>query len=311
MGRRTAATPFEQFCARLERTCLGNVRTEPTNAHLAQAPQAWLQPIRPEDVAHARALCQEYRVALMLEGGEYPTDRTQATLWMSPQPAGATLSLVDARTGVWRADAGCTVEQLKETGVFAGMGLAPELTLAQWFAWPEVVRGAVPGDTESGCELGPSMPDAVRIVERAEVLFADGTVEVLGPFGATAQAPLRSLTVQRLVPKLFELAGSASAQRCAQLTLWPCRYRLDALMTSATHEPNLAQLLFGHQGRLGWLQTLWLKRADTLPQVPRRALASEKDRELASQLDQELKYILDPLEVFGSNSNLKGLESST
>ena len=328
MGRRTAATPFEQFCARLERTCLGNVRTEPTNAHLAQAPQAWLQPIRPEDVAHARALCQEYRVALMLEGDEYPTARKQATLWMSPQPAGATLSLVDSRTGVWRADAGCTVEQLKETGIFVGMSLAPELTMAQWFAWPETVRGAVSGaarrdetpspgqpwetgEREDGCALGSSKPDAVRIVERAEMLFADGTVEVLGPFGATAQAPLRSLTVQRLVPKLFELAGSESAQRCAQLTPWPGRYRLDALITTATHEPNLAQLLFGHQGRLGWLQTLWLKRADTLPQVPRRALASEQDRELASQLDQELKHILDPLGVFGSNSNLKRLESSS
>jgi len=328
MGRRTAATPFEQFCARLERTCLGSVRTEPSIAQLGGAPLAWLKPVRQEDVAHARALCQEYRVALMLEGVDRPTERAQATLWVSPQPAGATLSLVDARTGVWRADAGCTVEQLKETGVFAGMSLAPELTLAQWFAWPETVRSAVPSavrkddahslerpcvstEREGGCELASVMPDALRLVEQVEVLLADGTVEVFGPFGATAQAPLRSLTVQRLVPKLFELAGSGSAQRCAQLTPWPGRYRLDALIASATHEPNLAQLLFGHQGRLGWLQTLWLKRADTLPQVPRRALASEQDRELALQLDQELKHILDPLGVFGSNSNLKRLESSS
>jgi hypothetical protein len=85
------------------------------------------------------------------------------------------------------------------------------------------------------------MPEAVRIVERAEVLLADGTVEVLGPFGATAQAPLRSLTLQQLVPKLFELAGSDAAQRCAQATPWPACYRLDALIATATHEPNLAQ----------------------------------------------------------------------
>ena len=224
MGRRTSATPFEQFCARLERTCLGSVRTAPANALSAQAPQAWLKPVRLEDVAHARALCQEYRVALRLEGGEPPTARTQATLWVSPQPAGATLSLIDSQAGVWRADAGCTVEQLKETGVFAGMDLPPELTLAQWFAWPETERAKVSGaarrnetpspkqpwetgERDGGCELGSSMPEAVRIVERAEVLLADGTVEVLGPFGATAQAPLRSLTLQRLVPKLFELAG--------------------------------------------------------------------------------------------------------
>jgi len=295
MGRRTAATPFEQFCARLERTCLGSVRTEPSIARLGGVPQAWLKPIRQEDIGHARALCQEYRVALMLEGGEPPTARTQATLWASPQSAGATLSLVDSRAGVWRADAGCTVEQLKETGVFAEMALPPELTLAQWFAWPGSTRGAV--------------PSGARLIEQAEVLLADGTVEVLGPFGATAQAPLRSLTLQRLVPKLFELAGSGSAQRCAQLTPWPGWYRLDALIATAAHEPNLAQLLFGHQGRLGWVQALWLKRIDAVPQAPRRVLANEQDLALVAQLDQELKHILDPLGVFGSNSNLKGLES--
>jgi len=312
MGRRTPATPFEQFCARLSRTCLGSVRTEPSIAQPAGAPQAWLKPVRAEDVAHARALCQEYRGALRLEGGELPSALTQATLWVSPQPAGATFSLVDSRAGVWRADAGCTVEQLKETGVFAGMNLAPELTLAQWFAWPETVRGAVPGEGEAGCEPGSSPPDAVRIVERAEVLLADGTVEVFGPFGATAQAPLRSLTVQRLVPKLFELAASDAAQSCAQVIPWPACYRLDALIATATHEPNLAQLLFGHQGRLGWLQALWLKR----PQFEVGMTAKTEGEsapllQLASHLDQELKHLLDPLGVFGSNSNLKGLESAS
>ncbi|MFZ4711446.1 MAG: hypothetical protein ACOYMH_16570, partial [Zwartia sp.] len=113
------------------------------------------------------------------------------------------------------------------------------------------------------CEPRSVMLQALQRVERAEILLADGTVEILGPFGAAAQAPLRSLTVQRLVPKLFELAGSEAAQRCAPVTPWPGSYRLDALMTTATHEPNLAQLFFGHQGRLGWVQTLWLRRADT------------------------------------------------
>ncbi|MEI8402930.1 MAG: hypothetical protein WCG12_19160 [Alcaligenaceae bacterium] len=346
MGRRTAVSPFEQFCARLERTCLGSVRAEPSNAHLAKAPQAWLKPVRQEDVAHARALCQEYRVALMLEGGEHPTACTQATLWVSPQPAGATVSLVDSQAGVWRADAGCTVGQLEETGVFAGMALPPELTLAQWFAWPETVRGVVPGavprheahslerawvpsEREVGCEPWSVLPDAVRLVEQVEVLLADGTVEVLGPFGANAQAPLRSLTVQRLVPKLFELAGSDSAQRCAQLTRWPGCYRLDALIATAGHEPNLAQLLFGHQGRLGWMQALWLKRPGAVSDFQRTAQDKASARQLeegmtaqrggerapllqlGSQLDHELKHILDPLGVFGSNSNLKGLESGS
>ena len=335
MGRRLPATPFEQFYARLSRTCLGRVRTELSNAPSAQAPQAWLEPVRHEDVAHARALCQEYRVALRLKGGPCPTPLAQATLWVSPQTERATFSLVDAQDGIWKADAGCTLAQLTETGVFAGMVLPPELSLAQWFAWPETSADAVSGGAlkdenpahgqEVTREPASVMLRALRCVERVEVLLADGTLEVLGPFGATAQAPLRSLTMQRLVPKLFELAGSGAAQQCAQVTQWPARYRLDALMTTATHEPNLAQLFFGHQGRLGWVQTLWLRCTENLDEIPCRVQGKEQDKredsalehtlkagviaeaqraratvsQLAAQLDQELKHALDPIGLFG------------
>ncbi len=357
MGRRTPATPFEQFCARLARTCLGRVRTEATNAPSIYAPQAWLEPVRHEDVAHARALCQEYRVSLNLVGDRRPTARAQATLWVSPQREGATFSLVDAQAGLWRADAGCTVAQLAETGVFAGMVLPPELTMAQWFAWPDTLGAPMldaalrdedhalgqplaPSERQGTCEPGSVRLQALQRVERAEVLLADGTVETLGPFGAAAQAPLRSLAVQRLVPKLFELAGSEAAQRCAQVTPWPARYRLDTLMATATHEPNLAQLFFGHQGHLGWVQTLWLRRADTSLDTHFRdqdtGRNTGRDREpdkvlehtveettvqtecaratllqLSTHLDQELKHILDPLGLFGSAPDLKGLESNS
>ena len=121
------------------------------------------------------------------------------------------------------------------------------------------------------------------------------------------------------------------------------------MLATATHEPNLAQLLFGHQGRLGWVQALWLKRLDAVfdPQCSGQDVERNKGRDLgqateqaagqgeasarqfgvgmiaqkggeraplsqlASHLDQELKHILDPLGVFGSNSNLKGLESNS
>jgi hypothetical protein len=265
--------------------------------------------------------------------------------------------LVDAQAGIWKADAGCTVAQLAEKGVFAEMVLPPGLSLAQWFAWPETLPGVLRGAAlkDKNCALGqPSasgardeacepelvMLQALRCVERVEVLLADGTLEVLGPFGATAQAPLRSLTMQRLVPKLFELAGSEAAQHCAQVTPWPARYRLDALMATAAHEPNLAQLFFGHQGHLGWVQTLWLRRADTSLDTHFRdqdtGRDTGRDREqdkvlehtveettvqtecaratllqLSTHLDQELKHILDPLGLFGSAPDLKGLESNS
>jgi len=89
------------------------------------------------------------------------------------------------------------------------------------------------------------------------------------------------------------------------------------------------------------LQTLWLKSAnrsvDTQPwaqdktpdkgqnkgqsKVPEASFEApattqtERVREtllqLSTHLDQELEHILDPFGVFGSNSNLKGLESTS
>ena len=88
-------------------------------------------------------------------------------------------------------------------------------------------------------------------------------------------------------------------------------YRLDALIAAKGREPNLAQLLLGHQGRLGWVQTLWLRRATQSAVMAQCEVFLESLPELAAQLDQELKHILDPLGVFGSNSILKGLESAS
>jgi hypothetical protein len=100
-------------------------------------------------------------------------------------------------------------------------------------------------------------------------------------------------------------------------------------MTTATHEPNLAQLFFGHQGRLGWVQTLWLRRpcaALNTQFIEQKVMQDgeqdiEQDRpskhtfevtmpvqadlaratapQLATDLDHELKHLLDPTGLFG------------
>ncbi len=298
MGRRPPASPWDLFCARLVRTCSGNVRIAASSKAQAGVDQAWLEPVRHVDVAHARALCQEYGVTLALAGCARSGGSQRATLWVTPLAHGATFSPVKEQAGCWRVDAGCTIAQVQETGIFEGLVLAPELTLAQWFA------GVCAPQQRVSLE-------AARIVERAEVLLADGTLEVLGPFGSNAQTPLRSLALQRLVPKLFELAGSEEAQLCAQASPWPALFRLDALFACATQEPNLAQLLFGHQGRLGWVQTLWLRRLDTPPAQGHTGCVLPDLQLLASQLDQELKHILDPLGVFGVDALAKGLESGS
>jgi hypothetical protein len=152
---------------------------------------------------------------------------------------------------------------------------------------------------------------------QAEVLLADGTLERLGPFGAKDSAPLKSLSVQRDIPRLFELAQSSDAARCAQCQTWPSRYRLDALMSQAGDSPNLAWLFAGHGGSLVWLQTIWIQTAElTLPvqhvcgnqDLSDQRLEAEV-RHASGLLDQSIKQILDPAGVFGRIPPAKGLES--
>jgi hypothetical protein len=128
-----------------------------------------------------------------------------------------------------------------------------------------------------------------------QVLLADGTTEVFGPFGASAQAPLKSLATQRIIPKLFELANSGLAQETAEGGPWPSQFRLDALRPAAPLEPNLAWLFLGHGGSLGWVQTVWF----SVSNVRARLLANESSTKF-TQIDRDVKQILDPSGVFGS-----------
>jgi len=223
---------------------------------------------------------------MVLVGCPCPAVAQQGVLWVAPLARDAKFDLVDAQLELWRVDAGCKLSDLQETGLFAGVGQAADTTVAQWFA-----------SAGAGCRVDQATVSCS--VERAEVMLADGTTEILGPFGSTAQSPLRSLTLQRMVPRLFELAGSELALRCAQVRPWPAVYRLDALIAAKGREPNLAQLLLGHQGRLGWVQTLWLRRATQSAAMAQCEVFLESLPELAAQLDQELKHILDPQAVFG------------
>ena len=285
-GRRAPVAPWDQFCTRLARSCLGPVRVDRAAGGLTDRAQAWLEPMRLEDVGHARALCLEYGVSFVLDGCPGPTEARRSVLWVTPLMHGAKSDLVDAERDLWRVDAGCKLSDLQETGLFPAVGQAADTTVAQWFA-----------SAGAGCRVDQAT--ASCSVEQAEVMLADGTTEILGPFGATAQSPLRSLTLQRMVPRLFELAGSELALRCAQVRPWPAVYRLDALIAAKGREPNLAQLLLGHQGRLGWVQTLWLRRATQSAAMAQCEVFLESLPEFAAQLDQELKYILDPRAVFG------------
>lgn len=255
-------------------------------------PQAWLVPAREGDIAHAQALCREYGVTLMLDGLATPDRRALGTplLWIESGAAWSTCPAQEAAGQLLRADAGCTVAQVQALGV-TGFNQAPaDWTVAQWLASPFSANW-------------PTGRGDLSAIERVQVRLSDGTIEVLGPFGASAQTPLRSMTVQQMVPKLFELTGSDQARSCVEAPVWPAPLRLDALMPVEGHEANLAHLLAGHGGTLAWVQAVWFKTgvADILMPVHAGAdLATESSAlaESAGWLGHQLKKTFDPGGLF-------------
>lgn len=297
-GRRTSASPWGQFCARLSRTCEGSVSWEQEE----QSAQAWLKPARAVDVMHAQALCLEFGVQLILLDSDALADPARPILWVDSRAEWARLELVDSAAGLWRADAGVTLWSLhqQEVSLFAHTfdATLAHQTLAQWFASP--LEGSL---MHTG-------------IVQAEVLLADGTLEMLGPFGASASRPLKSLSLQKKIPQLFELAQSPQAALCAQCEQWPLRYRLDGLMPQSGASFNLAWLLQGHGGSLAWLQALWFQSpvpswvATESLQAPRALVDPATIRQAALELDLSIKQTLDPTGVFGKTPPAKGLEST-
>jgi len=249
LGRRTPPSAWGTFCARLSRTCAGQVRWEDAPGR----EQAWLIPAREGDILHAHALCREYKVRMALDGFEpapFQPEIKQPRLWVESGAAWADAHPTDTSHLVWRADAGCKVKVLQSAGILALHTADPEQTVAQWLASASSARWPTGQGGRSG-------------IAQVQVMLADGTLAVLGPFGANATTPLRSLTVQKMIPKLFELAGSDLALQCAQQAVWPLSFRLDALMPAQGMDINLAWLFAGHGARLGWVQAVWfLREAD-------------------------------------------------
>lgn len=291
-GRRTAPTQWGQFCARLARICAGQVRWDDQPDQQC----AWLVPARQVDVLHARALCQEYRVQLVLAGTQRvqrqrPSDLLPPRLFVESGAAWAQLMPADDSGAVWRADAGCSMRSLQQVGIAAVQDADPEQTVAQWLASSDAARWPIGLGALSG-------------IEELEVMLADGTVAQLGPFGANATRPLRSMTVQKMIPKLFELASSPEALASAQAEHWPVKFRLDALMPAAGEDVNLAWLMAGHAGQLGWVQTVWFKREgietgrETLVQYAQSSEYLPVSVEGCVKLAQQLKALFDPAGIF-------------
>ena len=182
-------------------------------------------------------------MALALDGAE----GTAVGPCLRVDPANLSgLARLAGDTPRWRAQPGVPLAVLAQAGLRQFDGLPGAMTLAEWLAAPAA---------------WPAGRCAQSGVLAADVVLADGVEETLGPFGESDERPLRSATLQRLVPALFQLSTGPDAAACAVGGAWAGRYRLDALRPQAPATVNLAHLLLGHGGTLAWVQEVLLTRA--------------------------------------------------
>ena len=282
-GRRTPPTPWGQFCARLSRSCAGQVSWRQDG----QA-QAMLTPAREQDYLHARALCSEFGVKMALWVEPIPHAFPDPVLWVEPGRAWARAIPAEPTQQAWRVDAGYSMGQLQALGFSLAQDIDPSWSVAQWLASPLSSRWPVACGSQSG-------------ILRAEILMHDGSRETLGPFGASAVEPLRSITMQLMVPGLFQLLQHPFIEGLKVGQGNACGYRLDAMLESPYQEINLARLLAGHGASLAWLLAVWLHRGagKSVSNTPisdmRRDAARQHEK---AALDEQVKHLFDPHGIF-------------
>ena len=275
LGRRPVRSPWAAFMERLTLLCQGAVRD--LGEAGAGGPRGVLIPARDADVAHARTLCAEYGVTLALDGAEGPFEAVHGPVLRVDPSAMVGLAPLPEAPGRWRAQPGTTVAALAQAGLRQFAGLPGDMTLAAWLAAP--ARGRAGRCADSG-------------LLALDVMLADGIEETLGPFGEADVQPLRSATVQRLVPALFQLASGGDAFATRDGERWLGRYRLDALKPEAPATVNLAHLLLGHGGTLAWVQAVSLADAEPAPQAAESA--GEPPGLATTRLDSRVKAQFDP-----------------
>jgi hypothetical protein len=274
LGRRPVQTPWAAFMQRLKLLCQGQVQDLGEDG--PGGAQAILTPSRDADVAHARTLCAEYRVVMALEGATGPYAPIAGPRLRIDPSHMAGLARLAGETPRWRAQPGVPLAALTQAGLRQFDGFPGAMTLAEWLAAPAP---------------WPAGHCAASGVLSVEVMLADGIEESLGPFGEADVQPLRSATVQSLVPELFKLASGGDAFATHDGHHWLGLYRLDALKPEAPATVNLAHLLLGHGGTLAWVQSVTLTDAPafaaTGPQAESPGLATVR-------LDGRVKALFDP-----------------
>lgn len=284
-GRRVQRTPWEDFLSRLRRACEGRVHDFATAAGSARllAGQA-------SDVHHARALCAEYGVSMALDGLPAAARLDDMpVLWVEPGPGMMRHERLGPGDSRWFVQPGCLIGDLEQAGLEQFTDhQAPHLTVAAWLA------DRLSCDWDHGCTADSGLVHAL-------VLLSDGTQANLGAFGVSNQKPLDNIRIQHMIPRLFELASGPAAGGLAAGPLWNGRYRLDALMPADGQTINLAHLLLGHGGELGWVEWLVLDaragRPASRPWQERYGTRPGPDTD-AREVDGAVRSLFDPGGLF-------------
>lgn len=273
-GRQAANTPWGQFCLRLRRTVSGTLQ-ELETIHGQQ--QACLYMRRASDIRHAMALCNEYGIALALNNTTLCVPPVKPVLWVEPGNDSSGCNRLEPGGTRWFVQPGCTMASLVEAGLTAFNKLPHDLTIAAWVADRKYSGYA------TGCTHNSG-------IEHAKLLLGDGTSLALGPFGTQNTKPLEGWRAQALVSSLFRLTTTPEAQSYFANNLWQAKYRLDALLDTSGKGINLAQLLLGHGGSLGWLEWVVI---DTNNLKPEQVLANACSID-TNILDEQIKSLFDP-----------------
>jgi|SRR5690625_833207 len=285
-GPRVASNPWEQFIQRLQR-CIRGDFTELTISPQASAGRLIVQ--SNQDIYHLLALARRYEVTLVLDGFVPPELPPGSRLVVVvPGQQLSQLKPLDAQGHRWFACAGVRMQQLVTAGLRQFDAFPQALTLGQWLATPRWTGYPTRETRRSG-------------VLQARLCLSDAVPVTLGPFASDDRQALKDWRSQALVTQLFRLTYSSDMAHWLARPQWPLRYRLDALKAQ---EVNLAQLLLGHQGALGWLEWVVLDRRkfhavggpDSDP-APGLAMAPE-ELTAAAALEQSIKQAFDPDDIF-------------
>ncbi len=291
MGRRPDRHPWRAFIRGLQAQARGQALD--CGWHEGAGRAAWTLD-GDIDLAGVAALCREHGVQLALGGLDHASMLSDASvLWLEPQVCAQACQAMPAAPGRWLVQPGCTVAQARAAGLAQFDARHDHLSVAAWLADRRICDWPAGQTWRSGLML-------------ASVLLADGSLAVLGPFGAGSRAALDTLFLQRAVPALFQLNGGPLAQACRQMPEWPARYRLDALSPQAPQQVNLAHLLLGHGGDLAWLRWLVFESApapgpdEASARGPFRAPEGLDDPAsiAAAELDAGVKALFDPDGLF-------------